>query len=136
MPEFEPIWYIDGRMGENTLAKLLPNALEAIGVDVKSEKISAYSARKNLIQGGADKLVPGEFLSKIAGQKNLDSKLDYLRNKENTHKVAAIIINRSALGDAEGGDFRDVLNDLDANALKDRVNVKDKKMHKKKKVYS
>ena len=43
-------------------------------------------------------MVPGEFLSKMCGQKNLDSKLSYLTNKEATHKAASLAIQRKAFG--------------------------------------
>ena len=36
----------------------------AVGVDVKAEKITATSGRKNLLQTGADGLVPGDFSAK------------------------------------------------------------------------
>ena len=99
-------------MGVNTIASLLKKAMEALGIDCKKEKISSYSARKTLIQSGADSLTPGAFVSKMAGQKNLASKLDYLRNKETTHKAASLCMSQQAAG--IGGDFRDVYNQLKA----------------------
>ena len=114
-PEKEVFWYIDVRMGVNTIASLLKKAMEAVGIDCKKEKISSYSARKTLIQSGADSLTPGSFVSKMAGQKNLASKLDYLRNKETTHKAASLCMSRQAAG--IGGDFRDVYNQIKADNI-------------------
>ena len=64
------------RMGVNYISNLYKSAFEAWGINTKSEKISVTSYRKNLVQAGADSLVPATFLSKMLGQKNLDSKLD------------------------------------------------------------
>jgi hypothetical protein len=73
-PEREMYWYTNcnGRMGENQIGRLFKQAFVAAGADVKAEKIQATSCRKNMAQGGADGMVPGEFLSKMLGQKNID----------------------------------------------------------------
>ena len=70
----------------------------AVGVDVKAEQITATSGRKNLLQTGADRLVPGGFLSKMAGQKNLDTKLSCIENKENSHQATSLVIQRRGAG--------------------------------------
>ena len=74
-------------MGINTIAQLYKKAFKKAGVDTKH--ISGTSCRKTMVQAGAESLVPGEFLSKMLGQKSIDSKLQYLANKESTHKAAS-----------------------------------------------
>ena len=85
-------------MGINLIGSLFPNAFLQIGVDIKAEKITATSCRKNLVQAGADGNIPGHFISKMTGQKSLDSKLEYLTNKEKTHKAASLVVNRKRAG--------------------------------------
>ena len=43
-------------------------------------------------------MVPGPFLSKVTGQRNLDSKLEFLKQKETTHKAASLAISRKIAG--------------------------------------
>ena len=69
-----------------------------VGLDPNKDKVSATSCRKGLIQTGVEADVPGSFLSKMLGQKNLDSKLEYLKVKENSHKAASLVINRNMSG--------------------------------------
>ena len=110
-PEREQFWYTKSRMGENQIAKLFTEAFSEAGVDVKAEKIKATSCRKNLVQAGADALVPGGFLSKMVGQKNLDSKLHYLVNKDKSHQAASLVIQREAAG-VSGPTFPEVFHQL------------------------
>ena len=95
-------------MGVNKIAVLLKSAMTSVGVDCKKQKVSSYSARKTMLQSGADSLLPGAFLSKMAGQKSLESKLAYLTNKETTHKAASLCISRQATGINDSNDFHDV----------------------------
>ena len=44
----------------------------------------------------------------MAGQKSLESKLDYLKNKDTTHKAASLCIARQAVGINDSNDFRNV----------------------------
>ena len=110
-PERELFWYTNCRMGINLIGSLFQNAFSQIGVDIKAEKIKATSCRKNLVQAGADSNVPGHFISKMTGQKNLDSKLEYLTNKEKTHKAASLVVNRKTAG-VSGANFAKVLNEI------------------------
>ena len=110
-PEREQFWYTKSRMGENQIAKLFTEAFSEAGVDVKAEKIKATSCRKNLVQAGADAMVPGGFLSKMVGQKNLDSKLHYLVNKDKSHQAASLVIQREAAG-VSGPTFPEVFKQL------------------------
>ena len=114
-PEKHLFWYINGLMGHNLIRNLLKYSLEAAGVDIKKQKISTSSTRKNVVQAGADSNVPSYVLSKMVGQKNLDSKLEYLKNKENTHKVASLSINRQITG-LKGSDYNE-----EQKKFKDRV---------------
>ena len=100
-PELYPIWYVNCRMGRNTLAGNFKRAMGKAGVDVLKEKITATSARKNMMQSGVDGLVPGEVLSMIAGQKNISSKLSYIEEKEKTRMAAQLVINRRACGKSD-----------------------------------
>ena len=114
-PAKEPFWYTNGRMGINHIGNLFKQAFVAVGVDVKAEKITATSGRKNLLQTGADGLVPGGFLSKMAGQKNLDTKLSYIENKENSHQAASLVIQRRGAG-ISGSSFPVVFKQLQEGA--------------------
>ena len=49
-PELHPVWFTPIQMGRNTLQKLLKEAMKKTGVDVTSEKITATSSRKQMIQ--------------------------------------------------------------------------------------
>lgn len=103
-PEAYKFWYT-GVMGKNTISKLFRSVFEELGVDCKKLKISANSGRKQLLQAGADAMVPGNFLSKLAGHKVESSQLNYMRVKEDSHKAAALAINRRISGKTEGTDF-------------------------------
>ena len=72
-PDGTLYWYINSPMGVNTITSLLKNALEGAGVDLRNQKITASSSRKNLVQAGADSQVPGHWLSKYMGHKNVNS---------------------------------------------------------------
>ena len=109
-PEKERFWYTDGRMGINMISGLFKKAFEKAGADVAN--VSGTSCRKSMMQAGAEALVPGEFMSKMLGQKNINSKLEYLRNGESTHKAASLVINRKITGKAGGSSFGNVLKDV------------------------
>jgi len=97
-------WYA-GIMGKNQIGKLFRTVFEELGVDCKKLKISANSGRKQLLQAGADAMVPGNFLSKLAGHKIESSQLNYMRIKDDSHKAASLAINRRIFGKTEGTDF-------------------------------
>ena len=104
-------WYTNQPMGVNLIGKLFANAITNSGIDVGNRRISATSARKNLAQVGASASVPSALLSKMLGQKNLDSKVHYVSNTENIQKAASLVIARGVQGhDSE--DFSSVYNDL------------------------
>ena len=111
-PEKERYWYSDQRMGINTISQLFKNAFIKAGVDTGSDRITGTSCRKTLVQAGAESLVPGAFLSKMMGQKNIDSKLEYLRNGESTHKAASLAIQRTITGAPNMSSFGEVYNEL------------------------
>ena len=123
-PSKEPFWYTNGRMGVNQIGKLYQNAFLEVGVNIKAEKIKATSCRKNLVQHGADSLVPGVFISKMTGQKNLDTKLGYLENKEKTHQAASLVIQRKSCG-VVTSNFPTVLDELTENNQKRKTNEED-----------
>ena len=110
-PDREPFWYTNGRMGRNQIGNLFKQAFIEAGVDVKAEKIKGTSGRKNLAQAGADGMVPGGFLSKMMGQKSIDSKLHYLTNKEKSHQAASLVIQRGA-GGVSGPAFPEIFQNL------------------------
>ena len=97
-PDGTLYWYINSPMGVNTITSLLKNALEGAGVDLRNQKITASSSRKNLVQAGADSQVPGHWLSKYMGHKNVNSKLEYLTNQEKTYEACSLAINRRISG--------------------------------------
>ena len=105
-------------MGVNTITSLLKNALEGAGVDLRNQKITASSSRKNLVQAGADSQVPGHWLSKYMGHKNVNSKLEYLTTQDKTHEACSLAINRRISG--RKVNFIDVTNSLE----KDQVQQK------------
>ena len=111
-PQLHPIWFVNCRMGRNTLQENLKKAMEKIGVNVENEHITATSARKQMIQAGADGEVPGAFISMMAGQKSISSKLSYLKQKEKSHKAAQMVINRKACGLNSGTNFSNVYKSL------------------------
>ena len=110
-PARQPHWYSDHPMGVNYIGTLFRSAIERSGIDIGGKKVSATSARKNLVQTGAEGSVPSPFLSKLLGQKNIDSKLEYLRNTEDTHKAASLVISRGVQGNSDQ-DFSEVYNEI------------------------
>ena len=90
-----------------------------IGVDVKKEHIIATSAREQMIQAGSDGLVPGEVISMMAGQKNINSKLSYLEQKEKKHQAAQMVINRKSCGKTSGVSFPAIYKNLLADDAKE-----------------
>ena len=113
-PQMEVCWYTDHPMGVNYIGALFKNAVERAGLDIGDKKISGTTPRKNLCQSGAEGQVPSGFLSKMMAQKNLDSKLEYLSNTEETHKAASLVVSRGVQGQS-GADFVEVFNDIKAN---------------------
>lgn len=105
-------WFSSSPMGKNNISAIFKSAFEAMGVDCKEERISAYSARKNFIQGGAESGVPANWLSLAAGHHVEQSQLNYLKVKDKTDKAMALCINRSVSGvrNKTDTDFRHVLN--------------------------
>ena len=119
-PKKEMFWYTNQPMGVNLIGKLFANAITNSGIDVGNRRISATSARKNLAQVGASASIPSALLSKMLGQKNLDSKVHYVSNTENIQKAASLVIARGVQGhDSE--DFSSVYNDLKTS--KNRTDV-------------
>ena len=106
-------WYTNNRMGVNQIGTLFKKVFGDLGVDTLKEKISATSSRKQLVQAGAEAEVPGGFLSKMLGQKNLDSKLDYLRVKNDSHKAASLAISRRVTG--KSGNFSTLFKEIQNN---------------------
>ena len=97
-PAKQHYWYSDHPMGVNYIGSLFKKAIELSGVDIGEKKISGTSARKNLTQTGAEGSVPSPLLSKLLGQKQIDSKLEYLKNTEDSHKTASLIISCGVQG--------------------------------------
>ena len=62
-------------------------------------------SRKQLVQAGAEAEVTGGFLTKMLGHKNLDSKLDYLKVKNDSHKAASLAISRCVTRKSGNFDF-------------------------------
>ena len=114
-PNDHPHWYSNHPMGVNMIGSLFKKAIDISNVDIGSKKATATSARKCLTQAGAESSVPSPFLSKMLGQKNIDSKLEYLKQTDATHKAASLVINRSVKGQ-DGQNFSTVYNDLKENA--------------------
>ena len=110
-PGKEVFWYTNGRMGVNTIAKLFKLACEKVGFDPLKEKVSSTSCRKGLVQSGVESNVPGPLISKMLGQKNIDSKLEYLKTKEKSHKAASIAINRAMAG-VKDDNFTDLFSSM------------------------
>ena len=122
-PLKEVCWYTDHPMGVNYIGALFKNAVSKAGIDIGDKKVTATTARKNLAQSGAEGGVPSTFLSKMLAQKNMDSKLEYLTNTEETHKAASLVVNRGVHGES-GTDFSAVFNDVKAGPepeVKDKV---------------
>ena len=111
-PDGEEHWYTDLRMGRNTLAKNLKTAMERSGVDTKACKISSTSARKSMMQAGADAQVPGHTLSMLAGQSSISSKLSYLAQKQASHQAASMVINRKVSGKKTAENFSTVFDKI------------------------
>ena len=117
-PEKEIFWYSSNRMGKNKISKLLKDALTKAGADLSNQKITATSARKSMLQTGAMSLVPGVFLSKYAGQKSVETKLEYIKNHDETHKATSLTISRGAFG-VSNQNFDKVL----TNVRNDKENI-------------
>jgi len=111
-PDQQRNWFTSSPAGKNNIASLFKSAFEALGVDCKAEKISATSARKNFLQGGAEAGVPANWLSLAAGHQVEQSQLNYLKMKGSTDKAMSICINRAVSGvkNQMDTDFRNVLN--------------------------
>ena len=94
-------WYVgtgqpgSGIMGIHTLEGLITEALEGAGVDCKTEKYSAISLRKSLMQSGVNCLVPDLHLSRLAGHKSLASKQKYVNSAGTHHKTSGRVIQRN-----------------------------------------
>ena len=119
-PRKEMFWYTNSPMGVNLIGKLFTKAISKSGLDTGNRRISATSARKNLAQVGASASVPSALLSKMLGQKNLDSKVHYVANTEDIQKAASLVIARGVQGhDSE--DFSSVYNDVKTSKKKNDV---------------
>ena len=70
-------------------------------------------SRKQLVQAGAEAEVTGGFLTKMLGHKNLDSKLDYLKVKNDSHKAAFLAISRCVT--RKSGNFSTLLKKIQNN---------------------
>ena len=105
-------WFTKSRMGINSISKLPRDVFEPLGVDCSGERVSATSYRKLMAQCGADGGVSSVFLSKLMGQKNLDSKLSYTKNKKESHKAASLVITRRAVGKSVGVSFPEMFEQL------------------------
>lgn len=110
-PSKEMFWYTNSPMGVNLIGRLFTDAIKASNLDVGGKKITATSARKNLAQVGASASVPSALLSKLLGQKNLDSKINYVSNTEHTQKAACLAISRGVLGE-DNQDFTTIYKDV------------------------
>jgi len=117
-PEKMHYWYIDQPMGVNYIGKLFKTAIELSGVDIGAKKITGTSARKNLVQMGAEGSVPSPLLSKLLGQKGIDSKLEYLKNTNESHKAASLVISRGVQG-VNNQDFSTVLNEVNGETTEE-----------------
>ena len=107
-PAKEEYWYTSKRMGTHTIAKLLPNAFEEVGVDVKLERYSNTSGRKTMMEGGVDAGVPAVLLSKVAGQAALSSIQHYVEGQSKSHKALSWVLSRKA-GGVTGARFEEVV---------------------------
>lgn len=111
-PKKEAKWYKKTRAGINNIGKLPKDVFTKLGVNCDEEKVSATSYRKLLAQCGADGEVSSVFLSKMMGQKNLDSKLSYTKNQKSSHQAAALVITRRAVGKSEGTHFPEMFDKI------------------------
>jgi hypothetical protein len=94
-PDVQQFWFTNQRMGEHTIAKLLPSAFDALeGVDSKQEKYSNSSARKSLMEGGVEAGVPEVLLSKVAGHASLDTIKNYVKGRDNAQKAVSLTLSR------------------------------------------
>ena len=110
-PGAEMFWYSSHPMGVNYIGALFQNAVKFSGLDLGGKKITATSARKNLAQVGASANVPSALLSKILGQKDLDSKVHYVENTEDIQRAASLVISRGVQG-SDKQDFNSVYKDV------------------------
>ena len=100
-------------MGIHTIGKLLPNAIENAGFDVKSLGITGSSTRKNLLTKGIGSGVPGAFMSGIAGHKSLSSLKSYTSPREHEQQAINNIISSEVTG-GFGGSYSNVLEKVTA----------------------
>ena len=106
-PEVQNFWYCNTRMGTHAIAKLLPNAFKAVGVDVKQEHYHATSARKTMMEGGVEAGVPAVLLSKVAGQAALGSIKHYVDGQEKSHRAMSLCLSRK-VGGNPGAQFDEI----------------------------
>ena len=124
-PEKEVYWYTDSPMGVNLIGKLFQTAVKACDLDLGGKKITATSARKNLAQVGASASVPSALLSKLLGQKNLDSKVHYVENTQDIQRAASLVISRGVQG-SDKQDFNSVYSDVKNSVVNDENDKKAK----------
>ena len=110
-PNKEMYWYLNHPMGINMIGGLFTAAIEKSGLDIGNRRISATSARKNLAQVGASAAVPSPLLSRFLGQRNLDSKVHYVKNTQDIEKAASILIARGVQGH-DTDNFTSMYNDV------------------------
>ena len=104
-PKKENFWYVNTRMGTHAIAKLLPRAFEAVGIDVKLEHYTATSARKTMLEGGVEAGVPSVLLSKVAGQAALGSIQHYVDGQQKSHKAMSLCLSRK-VGANPGAEYK------------------------------
>ena len=106
-PEKENYWYVSTRMGYHAISKLLPNAFESVGCDVKLEHYTATSARKTMLEGGVEAGVPSVLLSKVAGQAALGSIQHYVDGQQKSHKAMSLCLSRK-VGANPGAEYKEI----------------------------
>ena len=82
------------RMGKNQVSRLLPSALEKIGIDVDTENLSAISLRKGQVQSAADAFVPALQIQRAVGHKNPSSQASYISSAGLHHEATQKAIHR------------------------------------------
>jgi hypothetical protein len=119
-PSQYPYWYVgngdeqSGIMGIHTLESLLNNALELAGVNCKTEKYSAISLRKAMLQSSSDCDVPDLHISRIAGHKSLASKKKYINSAGVAHRTTSRVVHRQMFHMKNAGyskEMRNVINE-------------------------
>jgi hypothetical protein len=118
-PEVQNFWYTNTRMGTHAIAKLLPNAFKAAGVDVKLEHYHATSARKTMMEGGVEAGVPAVLLSKVAGQAALGSIKHYVDGQQMSHRAMSLCLSRK-VGGNPGAQFDEIYKKSKENELAKR----------------